>query len=104
MQPLKLSEVLTVPPEDAYFGSRAFQCSIINAAVEVASKAAELYADLAALPEALAPAQQALKHIAEFTTLPQASRLQGCSTQKPWPCLLLWPVLAGLPRSLDCCC
>lgn len=75
MQPLKLSEVLTVPPEDAYFGSRAFQCSIISAAVELASKAAELYADLAALPEALAPAQQALTHIAGLMTLPQASRL-----------------------------
>ena len=78
VEPLKLSEVLPLAPEDAYFGSRAFQCSVIASAVELASRAAELYADLAAAPEALGPAQQALSHVAGFATLPQASHSAMC--------------------------
>jgi len=72
-QPLSLTDVLTRTPEDAYFGSRAFQCSAINAAVEVVSRAADLYADLAALPEALYPAQRAVAHLSQSTMLPEAS-------------------------------
>ena len=72
-QPLSLPDVLTRTPEDAYFGSRAFQCSAISAAVEVVSRAADLYADLAALPEALDPAQRALAHLSQSTLLPEAS-------------------------------
>ena len=74
-QPLKFSEVLPLGPQDAYFRSRAFQHSVVCAAVELVSRAAELYADLAALPEAFAPAQQALTHVQKFTTLPEASLL-----------------------------
>ena len=78
-QPLKLSEVLPLSSEDGYFGSTAFQCSVIASAVELVSRAAELYADLAALPEALAPAQQALSHVAGSAMLPQASHPAMCT-------------------------
>ena len=71
VQPLSLTEVLTRAPDDAYFGSRAFQCKAVQAAVEVVSRAADVYAELAALPEALAPAERALAHVAGFSELPQ---------------------------------
>ena len=64
---------LTLAPEDGYFGSRAFQSSVMSHAVDLVSKAAELYADLAAFPEALAPAQQALAHVAGCASLPGVS-------------------------------
>ena len=71
VQSLSLTEVLTRAPDDAYFGSRAFQCGAVQAAVALVSRAADVYADLAALPEALAPAERALAHVAGFSELPQ---------------------------------
>ena len=92
-RPLKSSEVLPLAPEDAYFSSRSFQYSAIRAAVELVSTAAELYGDLAALPEAFAPAQHALTHVGNFTTLPEASLLtcayDFCNLYSR--CLQHWP-------------
>lgn len=77
-QPLSMVEVLTRAPEDGYFGSRGFQCSAITAAVELVSRAADLYADLAAMPEILAPAQRALTHLAVFSELPKVGPSSAC--------------------------
>ena len=97
-QSLQLSEVLPLASENAYFGSRAFQCSVIASAVELVNRAAELYADLAALPEALGPAQQALSHVAGFATLPQASHPAMCSsTRADVSCLALKDLFWQMP-------
>ena len=69
--PLSMYEVLAREPGEAYFSTRGFQCSAITAAVEVVGRAADLCADLAALPEILAPAQRALAHLAGLNALPK---------------------------------
>ena len=79
--PLSMSGVLAREPGDAYFSTKGFQCSAITAAVEVIGRAADLCADLAALPEILAPAQRALAHLAGINELPQVLDVTSLSSE-----------------------
>ena len=84
--PLSMYEVLAREPGDSYFGTRGFQCSAITAAVEVVGRAADLCADLAALPEILAPAQRALAHLTGLNELPQVVATISLSSDDPLMC------------------
>ena len=83
---LSMYEVLAREPGDAYFGTRGFQCSAITAAVEVVGRAADLCADLAALPEILAPAQRALAHLTGLNKLPEVNVTISSSSDGPLLC------------------
>ena len=75
IQPLEMASVLSKAADDGYFGSPEFKASALAAAMGVVQRAAEVFAGIAALPEAFAPAQSALEDLGRAKALPKVQRL-----------------------------
>ncbi len=75
IQPLDMASVLAKAADDGYFASLEFKTSGLAAAMGVVQRAAEVFTGIAALPEALGPAQLALEDLGRVKGFPKVQCL-----------------------------
>lgn len=83
IEPLSIDGVLGADDSDAYFSSAEFKSAAAVAAIRLVGRMAEVLSDIDALPEVMAPAQEALKAVASMAHAPQANGKTPKSKKSP---------------------
>ena len=74
--PLSMTHVLQSSAADALFQADSFKVSLLQAALGVVSRAAEVFAGLGSIPELFAPALKTLTELQQVKHLPRVSHTQ----------------------------